>query len=358
VDAPLYALLAGGAPLLTSSRRLAHALRADYAAAAQARGISVWQTPQVLPWSTYLRDACLAQRSSSNAGTSSPRFLNDAQTLALWEEIVGASSAGKDLLNPTQAARAAMRSWQRLHQYQIPLAQIAAFPSEEAQTFAAWAQNFVVRTQAQSWLDSARFTTFLSSKQSSPGAHIALSGFDQLTPETNALLAQWRALGCTVDVIESGNSTGLVRVVAAHDADSELDDAARWARAQLDSGKERIAVIVPNLATRVATVRRVFEEVFAPQQRFSGVDSVAQAFSIAASTSLVRYPLAHSALLALQIAQGGADSTVVGQLLRSPFFGGAEAELSERALADVRLRDERRGGQSLSHAGTKCAYRN
>ena len=313
----------------------------DYAAAAQARGQTVWQTPQVLPWSTYLRDACLKQRTHDGLAL---QLLNDAQAITLWEGIVAASSIGQSLLNPTQTARAASRSWQRLHQYQIPLAQIANFPGEEAQAFGAWAESFVVRTQANDWLDSARFASFLLTKHTSPGSRIALMGFDRTTPEMDALLAHWRTQRCEVKRIEVNADSSTKRsvcVVAARDVDGELEDAARWARAQVEAGKTRIAIIVPNLATRVTAVSRVFETILAPDQRSSGVHPAAQPFSIAASTSLARYPLVHSALLALQVAQGGADSTVVGQLLRSPFFAGSDVELTERALADVRLRIER-----------------
>ena len=313
----------------------------DYAVEMQARGHTVWQTPQILPWSTYLRDACLKQRTQESLAL---QFLNDAQTLVVWEEIIAASSVGQSLLNPAQAARAASRSWQRLHQYQIPLAQIASFPSEEAQTFGAWAQSFVERTQAQDWLDSARFASSLIRKNTKPESRIALMGFDRLTPEMDALLAHWQTLGCEVLLIEGNVESSTQRsacVVMAHDVDSELEDAARWARTQLEAGKMRIAVIVPNLSSRVTAVSRVFETILAPDQRGSGIHSAAQAFAIAASTSLARYPLVHSALLALQVAQGSADSTVVGQLLRSPFFAGADVEFTARALADVRLRRER-----------------
>jgi ATP-dependent helicase/nuclease subunit B len=317
MDAPLFDLLASGAPLLTSSRRLAYTLRADYAVAAQARGHSVWQTPHILPWSTYVLDACFAQRASDSKAL---QFLSDAQSLVLWEAIIGASSVGQGLLNPTQAARAASRTWQRVHQYQIPLTQLSAYPSEEAQTFAAWAQRFIERTQAGGWLDSARLVSFLLRVPHAPAPRIALTGFDQLTPEASTLIAHWRAHGCSVEIIEPKNSANAVHVVAAHDTDSELDAAARWARAQLESGKGRIAIIVPNLATRIATVQRVCEDVFAPGQRCSGVVLTGQAFSIAASSSLIRFPLAHSALLALRLAQGNADHIVVGQLLRSLFW--------------------------------------
>jgi probable DNA repair protein len=338
LDASLYEFLASGAPLLTSSRRLAHALRADYAASAQARGQIVWQTPQILPWSTYVRDACLAPKTKGN---SAAQLLSDAQSLALWEAIIGASDVGSDLLNPALAARAAMRTWQRIHQYQVSLVQLQEYPSEEAQTFAAWALAFAQRTQARGWLDSARLTALLLNTPHPPAPRIALVGFDQLAPEDGALIAHWRASGCQVDLVESSVNVSTVRVVAAQDTDSELETAARWARAQLENGKERIAVIVPNLVARVASAKRVFADIFSPGQRRSGAHAVSQAFSVAASTSLVRYPLVHSALLALRLAQGRADSTVAGQMLRSPFFAGAETEMSERALADVRLREER-----------------
>lgn len=339
MDASLYQLLQHGATLLTASRHLSHALRQEYAQAAQAQGLMVWSTPRILPWSTYLRTACQQQRDHD---AQAPRLLNEQQALALWERIVAESAAGSSLLNPSQAARNAQRGWQRLHQYRIPLQKVAAYPGEEAQAFSGWADSFVTVTQSKGWLDSARFATYLHDSGFVPETELAIYGFDQVTPEMQLLLDVWRARGITLHFPEILPRRGQACVLAAKDSGDELQRAARWSRAQLERGVQRIAVVVPRLTAQVNEVSRRFTGIFSPGQRRIDQETQPPAFQIAATPALSSYPLVHHALLLLQLAQGRANVLLVGQLLRSPFLAGFDDEAMRRALADVHARDDER----------------
>lgn len=348
MDISLYQLLQQGATLLTASRHLAHALQLAYAQAAQQQGLQVWATPRILPWSTYLRLACQLQRGLL---AQAPRLLSEQQALALWKRSVAQSDSGKTLLNPSQAARNAQRSWQRLHQYRIPIRKVAAYPSEEAQAFVGWAEQFLAITHSKGWLDSARFTDYLHETEFRPETDLIVYGFDQRTPDMQRLLQAWRARGVTIHELEPTQQQAQARVVVAHDSDAELRLAASWARAQLESESEseisvkqtpRVAVVVPRLTAQAAQVQRRFTEVFAPGQRRIDQPAVPTAFRIVATPALSSYPLIHHALLLLQLLQGRADVLLVGQLLRSPFLTGYEAEATLRALADIAARDERR----------------
>jgi probable DNA repair protein len=339
LDAQLYELLTNGATLLSASRHLAHALRQEYAGAAQGQGLLVWPTPRILPWTTYLRSACQQTR---NEQAEAPQLLSELQSLALWERIVAGSDSGQDLLNPAQAARNAQRSWQRLHQYHIPLRKVAAYPSEEAQAFADWAQRFIAETQHKHWLDSARFAEYLHDSEFQPDSELVVYGFDQLTPDMQRLLNSWQARGAVVHQPELISRQAQAEVVAANDSDAELRLAARWARQQLESGKARIAVVAPRLSTQAAQVQRRFTEVFAPAQRRIDRAAATPAFRVVATPALSSYALIHHALLLLQLLQSRADVLLIGQLLRSPFISGYEAEAAMRALADIKARDERR----------------
>jgi ATP-dependent helicase/nuclease subunit B len=339
LDATLYQLLQQGATLLTASRHLAHALQLEYATAAQAQGLSVWPTPRILPWSTYLRSACQQHRSQQ---INAPRLLSEQQSLALWERIVADSEAGKTLLNPSQAARNAQRSWRRLHQHQIPLRKVGAWPGEEAQVFNAWAQQFIDRTQAQHWLDSARFADFLHDTQFKPDTDLIIYGFDQLTPDMQRLLQAWQVQDVVIHYLKSTDQHAQVQLCAAKDSQVELKQAAHWARSCVEAGVQRIAVVAPRLTAQAAQVQRRFTDVFAPAQRCIDVAAEATAFHVAATPPLASYPLVHHALLLLQLLQGRADVLLVGQLLRSPFFAGYDQEASLRATAELKAREERR----------------
>ncbi len=343
LDATLYQLLQQGATLLTASRYLSHVLHLEYAQAAQGHGLTVWPTPRILPWTTYLRTACQQQRSEAqNHDKDAPRLLNEQQALALWERLVADSDSGKALLNPAQAARNAQRSWQRLHQYRMPLRKVAAYPSEEAQAFAGWAGQFIEATQSKGWLDSARFTTYLHENGFTPDTDLIVYGFDHITPEMQQLLQAWRERGVKMHSFEPAQRQAQAQVLAANDSHDELRLAASWARAQVEAGLKRVAMVVPRLTAQAAQVQRRFTEVFAPAQRRIDQAAEPMAFHIAATPALSSYPLVHHALLLLQLVQGRADVLLVGQVLRSPFITGYESEAPQRALADVRAREDRR----------------
>ncbi len=339
MDAPLYQLLTDGATVLTASRHLSHALRNEYAHRAQANGLSVWSTPRILPWSAYLRLACQQQRSNQ---LQAPRLLSEMQTLALWERIVAGSDIGRDLLNPAQAARNAHRSWQRMHQYQIPLRKVAAYPGDEAQAFVIWAQHFAAELQNKHWLDSAGFAEYLHERNFQPDGNVVMYGFDQLTPDMQRLLSAWQTRGVRVHQSTPVSRQAQAMVLAAKDSHAELRAAASWARQQRESGKQRIAVVAPRLTAQAAQVQRRFTEVFSPGDRRIDQQHSASAFRIVATPMLSSYALVHHALLMLQLLPGRADVLLVGQLLRSPFMAGYAAESSQRALADIKARDERR----------------
>jgi probable DNA repair protein len=339
LDAQLYDLLTNEATVLTASRHLAHALRQEYAQQAQLQGLRVWPTPKILPWPTYLRNACQKLR---NQQARPPRLLSELQAVALWQRIIASSDTGQGLLNAAQAARNAQRSWQRLHQYLIPLPAVAAYPSEEAQAFTQWAQRFITETQQHQWLDSARFSDYLHRHHFQPDTPLALVGFDQITADMQRLLRDWQQRGATVLQPQGFSRAAQARTVAVGNSDSELRLAASWARQQLESGRTRIAVVVPKLAAQAAQVQRRFTEVFAPAQRCIDEPATPTAFHVVATPTLSSYPLVHHALLLLELLQGRADMLLVGQLLRSPYLEGYEAEAAARALADVVARKERR----------------
>lgn len=337
----LHTLLDQRVTVLTASRRLAHALRLDYARHAQARGLTVWLTPRVLPWSAWLRQQWLETRAAAR-DEHHTRLLTAAQARVVWNDVVAASEAGAHLLNPASAARLAARSWQRMQEYLVPLGRIATADSAEARALHGWCRDFLRRCEAMHAIDEARLPAWAEDAQLTPSESIALAGFDAVPPAIDRLIQRWKIAGKVVEVAGEPHDAAMVAIVGARDQEAELELAARWSRAQLEVGKSSIGIVLADLQTRRAEVRRVFEDVYAPGERGTLTESNAMPVIIAAPEPLASYPIVDAAMLILQLAMPDGSSTHAGRLLRSPFIAGAESERDRRALADLRLRDEQR----------------
>jgi probable DNA repair protein len=128
-------------------------------------------------------------------------------------------------------------------------------------------------------------------------------------------------------------------------AKHELEAAARWARARLEEGRKRIGVVVPDLGRRRSEVMRVFSRTMQPGYNLPAsfhpsAKPEPMPFNVSLGLPLSAWPLVDSALAILALAHGEVDYPVASQLIRSPFLGGAETDVSRRAILDARLRKD------------------
>lgn len=337
----LNPLLDQGVTVLTASRRLAHAARRSYADLQRQRGLKIWRSPRVLPLSAWLRQQWVEQRAT--ATDSKPlRLLTGAQVRVLWDQVVTASTLSGGLLNPSHAARLAARSWQRLHDYLIPLAALGDAHTPEAQALHDWARAFCSECEQRHAIDETRLLERAFDVQRVPAERVALAGFDVVVPALARLAEVWKERALLVELPVPALVATAVRTVAAGDAAGEIELAARWSRSLVESGCTRVGIVIRDLQRRQHEVRRVFGDVFAPGMRTVGAASAAIPVTVAAAEPLDAYPLVNAALSCWQLALGEARSTLVGRLLRSPFIAGSLTEQDARALSDLRLREEQR----------------
>lgn len=316
-------------------------MRLRHAQHAQREGRSVWPSPRILPWSAWLRQERLEAR-AFNVSKTAERLLTPAQARLLWDEIVADSAWGRTLLVPANAARLVARSWQRLHDYLIPLERLEQFDTPETQALLGWCRDFQNRCAALNAIDESRLAHWMHASDFVPAHRLTFAGFDEIPPAIARLISQWSAAGKIVVADEAVARAGDVRSVAAPDAEAEIALAAHWARQQLAAGASSIGVILNDLSTRHDEVRRVFADVFAPASRHTLHAAAEIPVVIAAPAPLISYPLIDAAVLVLRLCAMGGDSTLIGRLLRSPFIGAGESERNRRALADLRLRNEQR----------------
>ena len=338
----VIAALQAGATLVTASQRFARHLVAAYGGVQQAQGAPVWEAPDVLPWHQWLER--FWQESFGLLDADTPQLLlSDFQELTLWEEAIHATDSENPLLQVPSAARSAREAWQLLHAWKLSIPRSQETASEDVSAFARWAKAYAQRCTSGNWLDSARLPdavrNAIAAGRLAPPRSLIIAGFDEFTPQQDALLNAVRATGASVTPLTPADETARVARVGYDDRRAEILAAAAWARAALESGQTRIGVVVPDLSVQRATVVRLFDEALIPAALLPGSD-VVRPYNVSLGEPLASWPVIHAALLVLEFGTGSLPIARLGTLLRSPFLAGAPSEASQRAQLDARLRQD------------------
>jgi probable DNA repair protein len=328
-QAELFVRLAEGhaasTTVVTPNRRLAQALTAQFDAVQIANGLSVWEAPDILPFGAFV-ERLWEDVLYSDLGEDLPILLTAAQEQALWQEIV----KDADLLSIADTAAQCRDAWRLVHAWRIPL----AGGGEDAQAFREWAKRFEIRTRGE--VDAARLPdlvlTFLE-KLNRPALMVAYA-FDIVPPQTKEFLSAFRLEACHPE-----RAGGSALKTSFPSARQELESAAAWARARLEAGKGRIGVVVPELGKRRKEVVRVFSRVMQPAYNLPGAGEPAMPFNVSLGEPLADFPWVDFALSLIECSFREVAFARASRLLRSPFLGGADAEMTQRARLDAELRE-------------------
>lgn len=342
----LFAALEQGVTLLTANRRLARHLRRAFDAHQRQRGRVVWATPDILPLSAWL-ERCWGEILDTAGQAELPTLLNTHQELALWERIIADSPEGQGLLRIPAAAREAQEAWMLFRQWRIALDDTPSALNGDAHAFRRWARRFTELCSASAWMDGGGLMDFVAQRIDAhvlePPRGILLAGFDELTPQQQALMAVLSTAGVTVDEVPPPALSGAVMRIGLADAEAEIAVAARWVRSLLEQGANSIGVVIHELGAMREKVVRIFNDTLLPGAVMPGGDDDTPLYNISLGQPLQDQPVIHAALLILDMVQDKLALEKAGSLLRSPFLGGAEQEMTRRGLLDARLR---RSGES------------
>jgi probable DNA repair protein len=322
---------AAGITVVTPNARLARSLVAEFDEFQIGRNLSSWEAADILPFGALVErlwEDALYSPIAEKSGESFPLLLTPAQEQHVWEEIL----AGSGLLAVSQAAAQCREAWRLVHQWRIRLGR-AGEANEDAAAFAAWSREYERRTKGD--VDAARLPDLMAGYLGSVKAPklLVAYGFDLVPPQTQAFFERLDTERCGPEPVP-----GSSRKISFPTGEHELDAAAKWARARLEEGRTRIGVVVPDLQTRRSEVVRVFSRTMQPGYHLPSAKAQPMPFNVSLGLPLASYPLVDAALALLAAAHGEVEFPVASQLIRSPFLGGAETEVSRRATLDARLR--------------------
>jgi ATP-dependent helicase/nuclease subunit B len=348
----VLAALERGATLVTVNRRLARYYRELYDARACGQGREVWDSPDILPWGAWLARA-YEEAVLCGAPPSVPLLLSEAQELALWERVIGESARGGGLLLRSATAGLALDARNIQVAWRLPVEAGDGALTEDVHAFLGWSQLFERRCREAGWLDRARLGDAVAEwwgrRVLPPPREILLAGFDELTPQQEAVLAGAAAAGAAVRQVPA-DPPGKACRSAFPVLDDELMAAARWARARLERDpRARVGIVVPQLAAVRERVRRTLDGVLHPHTLLPENLREQRLYNLSLGPPLSEYPVVGAALCALGVDAPSAGSgqarrvplEELSALLRSPYLGGGDREGQRRAMLDARLRELR-----------------
>ncbi|HZM34976.1 MAG TPA: PD-(D/E)XK nuclease family protein [Burkholderiales bacterium] len=315
---------AAGVTVVTPNRRLAQVLNLEFDSHQASRNLTSWEAPDILPFGAFV-ERLYEDALYSDLGAELPLLLTRAQEQRLWEEIL----ADSGLLAVPQAAAQCREAWELVHAWRIG----SGAGNEDAKAFSAWSRAYSARTRGE--VDAARLPDLMQGylKDLKTPKLLVAYGFDVMPPQTRAFLEKLNREDCKASPVP-----GASKRASFPSAKHELEAAASWARARLEEGKGRIGVVVPDLQRRRKEVARIFSRVMRPGYNLPGAQAAAVPFNVSLGEPLTDYPLVETALDLLEFSGRPVPFATASRLIRSPFLGGADSELSARARLDAKLR--------------------
>ncbi|MGZ9076326.1 MAG: hypothetical protein ACXW13_11180, partial [Burkholderiaceae bacterium] len=254
--------------VVTSNRRLARLLAADFDRYQTERSRTVWETPRILPFTAFvatLHD--LAQHDPGLPATPTP--LTAAQERALWESVVSDSDLG--LLSSAAGAALAADAWALAHQWNVASRVRRYTAVADTRVFVNWAGEYHRRVDAMRATDQARLPDivreYVEAAAVSPPPHVVLAGFDETTPQQQQLFDSMVTRGTSCERFEPARHAANPRRAVCLDEHDENEKMADWVAARLAAdSRARIGIVVPQLAPRRRSLTAALDAVLVPDR--------------------------------------------------------------------------------------------
>lgn len=329
-------------PLIARSRLAAGQWEAVLAGSEPLIDRQAWLRPDCLSLSGWLE---LRWENARLAGSAAHDrcLLSTAQARRLWQSVIDESPEGVELIDTASIADWAQAARRGLLEQGIaPRMQL--WQGSAAQTaWLRWNHEFEQALQRQAWIDADSLLYELNRHPESdaPGNLTLLDPPVELAPELERMLADRRTAGAHIRIEWPAPCTAQRRMLIAGNPDDELDRAVEWAAERLEREQpRRLAVVVPDLDTRLTEVGQAFSD-------HLGSGLVGSAKGRPASDMAIL----GAAVNVLRLLSPRADFGVVSRWLRSPFFATGDADQARQAATFERwFRTDPRSQQNFVEA--------
>ena len=331
---------------LTVNARLARWLLLEHDEQKRKAGENAWQTPPILPLSSWLRDVWLASWPEKY-------LLSELQCEKIWEEIINQDSARLDLLHLQGVASQTSKAFSLLHEYRLPRDKKLYEQTDESKAFLKWIRQFESRLSsalAPCMLMDAVRNSMQEGEILIPHS-LRIRGFEEQSPQLKYFLNFLREKGTRVDFLSPVPSPEIlaqrmeklndknVNVEEYENRQGEAEACACWVRSIFQPGK-RIGIVVPELEKYRTLLKRELAAELVPETIFS-LDEEDLPFNISLAPPLSQEPMIKLALNLLSVKTSNVPVSTFLSIIQSPFFGFAFPPTREISDLERNLRKKR-----------------
>ena len=331
---------------LTVNARLARWLLLEHDEQKRKAGENAWQTPPILPLSSWLRNVWLASWPEKY-------LLSELQCEKIWEEIINQDSARMDLLHLQGVASQTSKAFSLLHEYRLPRDKKLYEQTDESKAFLRWIRKFESRLSsalAPCMLMDAVRNSMQEGEILIPHS-LRIRGFEEQSPQLKYFLNFLREKGTRVDFLSPVPSPEIlaqrmeklndknVNVEEYENRQGEAEACACWVRSIFQPGK-RIGIVVPELEKYRTLLKRELAAELVPETIFS-LDEEDLPFNISLAPPLSQEPMIKLALNLLSVKTSNVPVSTFLSIIQSPFFGFAFPPTREISDLERNLRKKR-----------------
>ncbi len=332
--------LASGAVVVSANARAARALTLNYAEQQRANGLTMWASPAIFDWDSWLNRLWQEQAFSD---PDAPLILTQLQEHILWMQV---QQNDKHLVVSSDGlASLAQNAYQRLSEYDLHHERKAPWFEMDAEHFRQWAKAFDQLCYGHNWksrsnIESLVLHAALIAALALP-KHVLLAGFDRFTPVQQNLLEHFRKAGVIVEVAAPAPpEVPAHTLLTTSNAREQLLICAEWCKYKLENSPAiRIGVIAPDVSSIRSEADRMFRSVLMPQSLHLANESAPMPFEFSLGVPLLSVPVVRAALLLLRWISKPLREEDISWLLLSGFLNSNGSETLDLAQSDFKRRD-------------------
>ena len=351
VDDSTFDSLRDGATLITATPRLSREIVEAWNRRQLQNGLTVWDTPDVLPYPSWVERTWKRLRAHSGNRQIQPEVvLSSSQSRRLWKKIIhrDIQSNSEDtapLWNINATVRSAMEAWRICQQWSIDCADFGDSCLPDHHSFSGWAEAYRSYCHQRQWLDPhqlpGHIVTCIKQDRQPCLPSLVWVGFDHLTPAQENLIQSLRTAGIQVNLLKPDAYVAPQKQYREFDSGrDQWRAAAQWAKCILERNpNRRIAIVTPDLAPSRRDIELEFTRALCPASITRPEKYYDRPFHIALGRQLASYPVIRSAINLLSLfTEKSVRFEAIACMLTDPWTRGAAREMPRRHQLAYRYR--------------------